>query len=361
MSCNRKTKEILNCALVVTIVLFVSIKDARADFVFGEPENLGPAVNSPDLEGFFDISSDGLELYFGSDRPGGQGDDIWVTKRENVIDPWELSFNPGTPVNGPYSEGAPCITPDGLSLYFGSNRPGGLGNWDIYVTKRATIEDPWEEPVNLGASVNSASDESSPSISADGLSLYFQSSRPGGLGGIDIYVTTRELISDPWVPAVNLGSTVNNTGIDLCPRISNDGLLLYFSRFPSGMAYPPELWLTRRRSISDFWSSPVNIGLAAASPKFSADESIIFFSSHGYGGYGGPDFFQVSIEPVVDLNSDGIVDCADMCIMVDNWGTDEPLCDIGPTPFGDGIVDVEDLIVLAEHLFEEFPQVEPVE
>jgi len=63
--------------------------------------------------------------------------------------------------------------------------------------------------------------------------------------------------------------------------------------------------------------------------------------------------WQSTITPIVDLNSDGIVDSADMCIMVDHWGTNEPLCDIGPMPWGDGIVDVQDLIVLAEHLFEE--------
>jgi len=63
--------------------------------------------------------------------------------------------------------------------------------------------------------------------------------------------------------------------------------------------------------------------------------------------------WQVSISPVVDLNADGIVDAADMCIIVDYWGTDEPLCDIGPMSWGDGIVDVEDLKVLAEHLFEQ--------
>ena len=61
---------------------------------------------------------------------------------------------------------------------------------------------------------------------------------------------------------------------------------------------------------------------------------------------------------VADLNRDGIVDAADMCIMIDYWGTDEPLCDISPTPFGDGIVDVQDLIILAEHLFEEVPLAE---
>jgi hypothetical protein len=76
---------------------------------------------------------------------------------------------------------------------------------------------------------------------------------------------------------------------------------------------------------------------------------------------GGVDIWKASIDPIVDLNSDGIVDAADMCIMVDNWGTDDALCDIGPTPFGDGVVDVQDLIVLAEHLFEEFPPAEPVE
>jgi hypothetical protein len=66
------------------------------------------------------------------------------------------------------------------------------------------------------------------------------------------------------------------------------------------------------------------------------------------------DIWQVSILPVVDLNDDGIVDAADMCIMVDYWGTDDSLCDIGPMPWGDGVVDVQDLIVLAEHLFEDY-------
>ena len=66
------------------------------------------------------------------------------------------------------------------------------------------------------------------------------------------------------------------------------------------------------------------------------------------------------IRSVVDLNGDGIVDALDMCIIVDHWGTDEPLCDIGPMPWGDGIVDVQDLIVLAEHLFEEVPPVQKV-
>jgi hypothetical protein len=88
-------------------------------------------------------------------------------------------------------------------------------------------------------------------------------------------------------------------------------------------------------------------------PDISADGSTIFFMSTRPGGLGGHDLWQASIEPVVDLNGDGIVDSADMCIMVDHWHTDEPFYDIGPTPLGDGIVDVQDLIVLSEHLFED--------
>ncbi len=64
---------------------------------------------------------------------------------------------------------------------------------------------------------------------------------------------------------------------------------------------------------------------------------------------------------IADVDRDGVVDSADMCIIVDHWGEDYPLCDIGPMPWGDGIVDVQDLIVLAEHLFEEIPPVEPAE
>ena len=120
-----------------------------------------------------------------------------------------------------------------------------------------------------------------------------------------------------------------------------------------------EIWMTRRVTKEDNWRPPVNLGPVVNSsaidgfPSISANGSTLYFCSDRLGGFGEADLWQVPIEPVVDLNGDGIVDCADMCIMVDYWGTDEPLCDIGPMPWGDGIVDVQDLIVLAEHLFEE--------
>jgi hypothetical protein len=102
----------------------------------------------------------------------------------------------------------------------------------------------------------------------------------------------------------------------------------------------------------------INSGEWEVEPEISADGRSLLFSSNRPGGHGDHDIWQVSIDPVVDFNSDGIVDAADMVIMIDNWGTDNSLCDIGPMPWGDGVVDVQDLIVLAEHLFEEFPPVQ---
>jgi hypothetical protein len=90
-------------------------------------------------------------------------------------------------------------------------------------------------------------------------------------------------------------------------------------------------------------------------PSISADGCMLYFSSDRPDGYGGgSDLWQVPIIPIVDLNDDGIVNAADMCIVIDHWGTNDSTCDIGPMPWGDGVVDVEDLIVIAKHLFEDY-------
>jgi hypothetical protein len=102
----------------------------------------------------------------------------------------------------------------------------------------------------------------------------------------------------------------------------------------------------------------VNSSYREGGPALYEDGFTLYLTSDRPGGSGERDLWQTPIIPIVDFNGDGIVDSADMCIMVDYWGTDEPLCDIGPMPWGDGIVDVQDLIILAEHLFEEIPPVE---
>ncbi len=352
-------KKTISIVLVLALSMVVEVADA--DFTFGTSTNLGPTINSSYGEAVPSISADGLELYFSSDRPGGSGDsDIWVTTRPTTKDDWEEPVNLGPTVNSQYAEGSPTISADGLTLYFDDYaipRPGGTGGVDVWVTTRATVSDPWDPPVNLGVPVNSGSRDGGPSISDDGLMLFLYSNRSGGRGSNDILVATRSSTEDDWDTPVNLGLTVNTSSGDCCPSISADGRTLFFGSNRSGSANY-DLWMTTRSSVSDLWGEPFNLGSTVNSstfddgPSISTDGSTIFFMSNRPGGVGSYDIWQVSIIPIVDFNADGIVDAADMDIMVDNWHTDNSLCDIGPTPLGDGIVDAQDMIVLSEYLTE---------
>jgi len=158
----------------------------------------------------------------------------------------------------------------------------------------------------------------------------------------------------------NLGPTVNSSSVDWMPSISADGLTLYFGSRRSGGFGSEDIWATVRATTGDPWEEPVNIGPPVNSsavydqtPNISADGSTLYFTTERPGDVGSGDIYQALIIPIVDFNGDGIVDATDICIMVDHWGTDYSLCDIGPMPWGDGVVDVEDLKVLAENLFEE--------
>ena len=331
---------------------------AKALFTFGTPTNLGPAVNSPYSDGSPDISADGLTLYFDSLRPDSAGAwAIWRTRRESVDAEWGPSELLGPPINSGYGESGPSISADGLTLYFASNRPGGQGSYDLWVAARQSLQEPWGKPVNLGPTVNSLAYDNHPSISADGLCLYFDSRRSGGSGSDDLWVTTRATTNDPWGQAVNLGPAINMNNIDLSPNISSDGLALFFdTRVPDR-----NIFLAKRKTPGGDWDTPVNLdppvntSYSDTDPSVCADGSMLYFASYRPEGSGTQDLWQVPIEPIVDLNGDGIVDANDIALMAGYWGTDNPLCDIGPMPWGDGIVNVEDLIVLAGRLFERFP------
>ena len=356
-------------SLVLVLVAALAAEVAKADFTFGTPTILGPTVNSSSNDYGPSISTDGLKLYFHSDRPGGfGGDDIWVTARGTTDDDWGKPVNLGATVNSASLDNGACISANGLELYFSSNRPGGYGEFDLYVSTRTTPDDDWSPPVNLGAVINTGAIDRFPSITGNGLELYFSSRRPGGYGNDDVWVTTRTTRDDPWGIPEHLSAPINTLADDRFPSISTDGLVLFFYSFQrSGGSGNADLCMTTRKTIQDDWSTPVTLGpivntpYSDSGPGISADGRTLFFSSNRPGGLGDWDLWQTPIIPIVDLNGDGIVDVADMGLMVDHWGTDEPLCDIGPMPWGDGIVDVKDLIVLAEHLFEEFPPVEPEE
>ena len=282
-----------------------STRGTDADLVFRNPANLGPTVNSSADEYDPAISADELELYFNSYRPGGLGEaDLWVTTRKTKADPWGSSVNLGPTVNSPAGDKAPSLSADGLSLYFSSGRPAGIGGQDLWVTTRKTRSSPWGQPANLGPTVNSAANEHSPYISADDLTLYFaeqpdQLERPGGSGNGDIWVTTRKTKRDPWGTPVNLGPTVNSSAWDQAPSISDDGLSLYFDSERGGVD-ESAIWVTKRKNTSEPWGTPVKLGPVVnadweANPDISRDGSTLYFVSTRPGGSGGSDLWQVSL------------------------------------------------------------------
>jgi hypothetical protein len=138
-----------------------------------------------------DDSTGETVLYFSSNRPGGPGaTDIYSSTMDiggvfgHVTVVWELS----TAVD----DLRPNVRKDGLEIFFDSNRPGSLGgSSDLWTPIRASTTDPWSSPTNLGSAVNTTATEGRASLSFDGRRLYFMSAKPGGSGGLDLYVTTR--------------------------------------------------------------------------------------------------------------------------------------------------------------------------
>ncbi|MFC1766707.1 TolB family protein, partial [Planctomycetota bacterium] len=221
------------------------------------PTNLGPSVNSSHHEAVSCFSTDGLSLYFDSNRFGGHGFfDIWMAKRSTTSEHWSTPVNLGSPINTKYWDGIPNLTADGLSLFIISERPGGYGKSDIWVSTRNTKRDPWNAPINLGPTVNSASFEWTLCISADGLELFFTSSRQGGQGGADIWFTTRTTREDDWHTPINLGPIVNSPYEEFTLSISTCGLILFITSNRSGGYGDRDIWVTTRSTTKELWSEP---------------------------------------------------------------------------------------------------------
>ncbi|MCX5644030.1 MAG: hypothetical protein NTZ17_05005 [Phycisphaerae bacterium] len=336
---------------------------AKADFTIGKAQNLGQIVNSASSVAGCCLSADALELYFGSNQPGGSGNsDIWVSTRQSTDAPWGPPANLGPPVNTQYVERSPSLSSDGLTLYFSENypstspfRPGGVGGTDMWMATRTSRNDPWTVPVNLGAPINSAGADFSPTTSGDGLILIFTSSRTGGSGGLDLWMSVRATVRDPWGVPVSVGVGVNSPSHELEPALSANGLALVFcsDRGPNIGSF--DLWMTTRKSRQDPWSPPVNLGPMVnsigedGSPAFAPDMRTLYFDSNRQGGFGDYDLYEAPIIPIVDFNGDGKVDLVDLVMLIDNWGTNKTLCDIGPVPWGDGQVDEKDLEVLMSY------------
>jgi hypothetical protein len=339
--------------LGVVAAIVLGPGSAKADFTLGEPVRFDSVyvIPSDDIVCF---SSDGLEMYI--DRYLSVDNvDLYVLKRATVDDDWGPAVSLGPAVNSPQKDWIASISTSALALYFQSNRPGGHGATDIYMTTRTSRNDPWGPPVNLGPTINSSSTDADVSISADGLELYFMSDRSGGYGGFDLYVSRRATTNDPWGAPVNLGPAVNSAYNEGGSWLSPEGLLLLLQDNggprPGGYGNS-DFWMSRRASLFDSWQTPVNLGPRVNGPgmeclpRISPDGRTLCFCGTRSGDW---DVWQAPVIPIVDFNGDQLVDITDLLRLIESWGEDDPSVDIGPMPWGDGKVDAKDLEVLMSY------------
>ncbi len=170
--------------------------DTNDNFGWGPPINLGKGVNSGHPNGdpsiFIDPQTGVVTLYFA--RLDRDGDDWNIYQSVQGADGTFGDAVLVTELNTRYRETHPTVRRDGLEVIFTSNRPGSLGGLDLWVSTRPTTGDTWSTPVNLGPTVNTEFDDRAPYLSDDGLTLVLASNRPGGFGGDDLYVSTRKKI-----------------------------------------------------------------------------------------------------------------------------------------------------------------------
>ena len=346
----------LACAAMCTAATILAAPDVRAAIVLGTPAKLPEPVNSDTTADWApSISADALELYFTSIRGGGSDADIWMAKRESAIGNWNNPVNLGHDVNSTMNDSYPSISSDGLELYLmrGSS-PFNVPDTDIWVSRRDSKSDPWQPGTRLSSTVNDPLFfDGQPEISADGLSLYFNSLRPGGLGEEDIWVSTRATRNDPWATPVNLGEPVNQIAIDGTPSVSADGTMLIFASDRPGTMGVFDLWLSTRTSAEDAWGDPENLGpivnatLYQVSPSISSDGATLYYTA-GPGLDARLDIWEVPISIVLptlgDTDDDGDVDIDDLNNVRNNFGGNG----LGDTD-SDGDVDIDDLNAVRNH------------
>lgn len=248
---------------------------AGLDAPWGAPQKLPEPINVAGASNYCPVlSADRHALYFVSNRSGGCGDaDMYVSYRRNIHDDlgWETPVNLGCQVNSPQADlrPSPFEGEDGTAyLYFSSTRPGGpgaAGTSDIY---SATMRpDGSFGPPVLVEGLNTTDNDSRPDVrERDGLEVFFDSSRPGGAGAVDLWTSTRASLDDPWSTPVNLGSVVNGSVNELRPSLSWDGTALYFQSPRAGGAGGADLYVTTRTKLTGyvFPSSANVLGLNGA-------------------------------------------------------------------------------------------------
>jgi Tol biopolymer transport system component len=251
------------------------------------PVRLDAPVNSPTAnEQGPALSSHGLALYFCSNRPPSGGNDLWVSRRASDNDPWGDPVNLGSTVNSSGGDCGPSLFVDGLLLFFTSNRTGGAGGNDIYVTSRtdATDDLSWGAPVRLGPDINTTAAEFSPFITKPAdhgtAELYFE--RGSSNTATDIFVVTIDAQGTTLGPAVPV-TELNSSDADGHPTVRFDGREMLLQSNRDGRGGNFDLFVSTRRSPHDLWSTPQPVAELSVSPMheifpyLSKDGRTVFF------------------------------------------------------------------------------------
>lgn len=252
----------------------------------------GTNINTPNDDYAPFLSLDRKTLYFTSfDRSGSAGAaDIYYSEQKSAS--WQSASNGGSDINTSGNDGALSIAGDGKTFVFSSDARSGYGDADLFIAelnngKIINIR-------NLGDKVNSKYWESQPSISSDGKTIYFASNRPGGFGGTDIWMTKFE--SGKWSEPVNLGNIINSPGQERSPYITSDGMTLYFSSDGHPGFGKKDIFISFKDNGA--WGEPVNlkngINSEADDLFFSASsmDNTFYFASNRAGGQGGYDIYS---------------------------------------------------------------------
>jgi hypothetical protein len=190
-------------------------------------EDVPGNVNTPAHDACTSISPDGKQIFiYKNDITDNEsrGGDVFVSKVVN--NKWKTPEALGKPINTSYWEGGACISPDGKTLYFISERKGGYGRADIWMVKRISKTE-WGKAVNLGPEINSEFDEVGAFLAPDGKTLFFSSNGKASMGSYDVFKTT--LDGDKWTKPVNVGYPINTVHKDGPLVISADAQTAYFA------------------------------------------------------------------------------------------------------------------------------------
>jgi len=237
---------------------------------FGAPQFVAE-LNTPAADDDPETTEDGLELFLASNRPGGIGAiDIWTARRTSTTDVWSAPELVAE-LSSTTSDTHPNVSADGLRMYFSSSRAGS--GRDIYVSARATRSAAWAPPAAI-TELNTVAAENRVSVTADELVLVLESDR--GNTGRDLYLSTRSSTSNPWSAPAPV-TELNSSATDGDPMLSADGLTVYFTR--SG-----EILVAVRSSRAESFAAPTRVDELSSTfddqdPWISADQRTFLFAS----------------------------------------------------------------------------------